>query len=366
MEENIKEILTRQQLYDLVWANTIVALAKKYAIKEKDLRNVLTRMNIPIPDNGHWIKIQFGKNVQVKPLPDDANCQQQVELQIRKEGEDYTNDPVKKLAKEIKVIVPAHLQSPDELVVQAKQILTAKAKVIHSGTLRTYSDALDMNVSRESVDRALLLMDVFIKSLKRRGHSIIFKNGETFAKVKGQDLQIKLREQTKRVKGENSWPEYVPTGILYFKIDRYPDKEFKDGHLKLESKLAEIIAWMEIQADKDNARDEEWRLEKEAAKLEEERVRLIEGRRENEMERYRKLGEDAKRWKQAMVIREYIDEVERQGGLEPGVLIKGFTSETSPTPFDLQQWIDWARKKADWVDPVVSGEDEVLGRYGQL
>ena len=33
---------------------------------------------------------------------------------------------------------------------------------------------------------------------------------------------------------------------------------------------------------------------------------------------------------------------------------------------DLDLWVEWARKKADWVDPVAQGEDEMLGRYGVL
>jgi hypothetical protein len=357
MESN-KIIFTRRELYDLVWASSMVSLSKKYAISDNGLRKICKRMNIPLPTNGHWVKLQFGKKVKVMALPPPSpEGEKEIILELRKEGdEDFTNDPVKKLAKEIIVQVPERLHSPDELVVAAKQILTAKDKVVHDGTLRTYRDGLDIHVSRAGVSRALLLMDVIIKALRGRGHGIIFKNGETFAKVKGQDLQIKLREQTKRVKGKNSWPDYVPTGIFYFKIDRYPDKEFKDGSRKLEAKLSDIIAWMEVQADKDNARDEERRIEREAERVEKERVRNVVERREKELADFRVLLEKAERWHKSENLRSYIDEVERRDGMGGGKSIPGDTIN----PKDLVEWVAWARKKADWYDPFVEAVDELL------
>jgi hypothetical protein len=344
METNSIKLL-RKELYDLVWSNSMVTLSKRFAISDNGLRKICERMNIPLPGNGHWMKLQFNKKVKVIPLPEDADVDQTVEIKLRQEGtDDDSMDPVKKLAKEINVVVAERLHSPDELVVAAKQVLTAKDKHIHNGTLRTYRDALDINVSPSGIPRALLLFDILIKALRGRGHGIFFKNGETFAKVKGQDLQIKLREQTKRVKGENSWAEYEATGIFYFKIDRYPDKEFKDGTRKLEEKIADIIAWMEIQSDNDNARDEQWRIEEEAERLEEKRVQAIAAERQGEMQRYRELIGAANRWKKAELIREYVASVLAAGGSDPA-------------------WVEWARKKADWLDPAVQAEDGLLGRY---
>lgn len=336
--------MTRKELYDLVWSNSLVALCKKYAISDNGLRKICQRMQIPLPTNGLWMKLQFGKKVKVFLLSEDETVDQTVTLQLRVQGnDDSTNDPIQRLAKEIQVVIPESLVSPDELVVAAQKVLTTKDKYIYNGTLRTYRDVLDINVSPAGVSRALLLFDVLIKTLRRRGHGILFKNGETFAEVKGQNQQIKLREQTKRVKGEDRYAEYVPTGIFYFKIDRYPDKEFKDGSRKLEAKMADIIAWMEVQADKDNDRDEQWRIKREQEKLEEERLLAIALERDREMQRYRDLVAAAERWKQAGLIREYVSAV---GSADA-------------------EWVGWARKKADWVDPVVAAEDGVLGRYGE-
>jgi hypothetical protein len=79
--------------------------------------------------------------------------------------------------------------------------------------------------------------------------------------------------------------------------------------------------------------------------LEEERARQITQQREKEMQRYRELVGAANRWKKAELIREYVASFMAAGGADPA-------------------WVEWAMKKADWVDPAVQAEGGVLGRYG--
>src|SRR5438093_821856 len=119
--------LTRKQIYELVWSQSMVSLSKLYAISDNGLRKICKRMNIPLPGNGHWVKMQFGKRVKIKPLLVDDKVEQTVELELRKEGADgNTYDPLKKLAKEIKVVVTDQPGPPDPLIVKARQRLTGK------------------------------------------------------------------------------------------------------------------------------------------------------------------------------------------------------------------------------------------------
>lgn len=48
------------------------------------------------------------------------------------------------------------------------------------------------------------------------------------------------------------------------------------------------------------------------------------------------------------LIRGYIDEIEAKN------------SESNHLSKDIDDWIIWARKKADWYDPQVNLEDELL------
>ena len=75
-----KIIITRQQLYDMVWAESLSSIVKKYQLTYSELRKILADMVIPIPENGHWSKLKFGKQVEIKPLPEDYTGKNEVEL----------------------------------------------------------------------------------------------------------------------------------------------------------------------------------------------------------------------------------------------------------------------------------------------
>lgn len=103
MEKNTEE-LTRNELYALVWSNSMVALSKKYAISDNGLRKICKRMNIPLPTNGHWVKVQFGKKVKIRSLPTDETVEQSVSLTLRSEDEKLNaalGNPKKQLLLEI-------------------------------------------------------------------------------------------------------------------------------------------------------------------------------------------------------------------------------------------------------------------------
>jgi len=53
----MKEVkFTRQELYDLVWTESMLTLAKKYDISDVGLRKKCNKLEIPIPNAGYWAK----------------------------------------------------------------------------------------------------------------------------------------------------------------------------------------------------------------------------------------------------------------------------------------------------------------------
>ena len=56
-----KKVLTRKELYDLLCSIPLSTLAKKFEISDNGLRKICKRMNIPLPPNGHWQKVRYGK-----------------------------------------------------------------------------------------------------------------------------------------------------------------------------------------------------------------------------------------------------------------------------------------------------------------
>jgi hypothetical protein len=57
--------LTRKELYDLVWAEPLSRLAKRFKISDNGLRKICIRMNNPIPAMGHWQKKQNNRKVAI-------------------------------------------------------------------------------------------------------------------------------------------------------------------------------------------------------------------------------------------------------------------------------------------------------------
>src|SRR4051794_12702444 len=78
-----KITFSRQQLYDLVWSESLLNLSKKYQISDVGLRKTCIRLAIPLPAAGNWAKVRAGKKVIVRPLPFNNQVEQQVSLWLR-------------------------------------------------------------------------------------------------------------------------------------------------------------------------------------------------------------------------------------------------------------------------------------------
>ena len=77
MKENT---LTRQELYDLVWKESLTTISRRLNIPYSQLRKICSEMNVPLPLNGHWSKLKFGKPVEVIKLPQDFTGQNEIKL----------------------------------------------------------------------------------------------------------------------------------------------------------------------------------------------------------------------------------------------------------------------------------------------
>lgn len=60
---------TREELYKLIWKEPVTKVAEKMGVPAPILRKFCHRLNIPTPSSGYWSKLQFGKPVEIPPLP---------------------------------------------------------------------------------------------------------------------------------------------------------------------------------------------------------------------------------------------------------------------------------------------------------
>lgn len=355
---------SRKQLYDLVWSESLVSLSKRYNISDSGLRKACKRLGIPLPDAGHWNKVYAGKKVRVKPFLEKHNGEQDLALSLRAEEGNAINaghSAQLTLQREIEadesldLEVRQELADPDPLVKKALRSFSSKGE--NSGYLRgdlgsTGPGNLFINVSPALLDRSLLFMDAFVKAMRQRGHDFTCESNFYKVVISGEEIEMALTEAQNRIPTGDRWQSTVlkANGALVFKFEeRNISTICKDGkEQKIEQQLSKLIARLELMAERVKTAREE--LERWWARMSEEKAvkKQREERKQLEIKSFQQLVRDAGRWKESEIVREYINKKERQA-LDEG----GMTDE-------LSAWIEWARKKVDWYDPIVSAHDEWL------
>ena len=64
--------LTRQQLYDRVWAAPMSQVAAEFGLSGGGLAKICDRLLIPYPPRGHWARAKAGRAAERPPLPASA------------------------------------------------------------------------------------------------------------------------------------------------------------------------------------------------------------------------------------------------------------------------------------------------------
>ena len=354
-------VLSRKELYELVWQESMLSFSKRYNISDVGLRKMCIRMEIPVPPAGYWTKVQFGKKVKKTALSTNYKGEETAKLQLRDENNPAAdrNSPSPRTLKiqeverdeSLSLQIPEKLLKPDPLIAQTKSILSKQKPDGYNyiGIVSSSYEGLDIRVAKTNVDRALLFFDTLIKALKARGHSIEIRNRKTLAIVGGHDFELFLREKMRKESVQDgTWTRQVfhPKGILVLQVGRWCGREYKDGSTRLEEQLAKIIAGLELYAAQ---RTEQQLASRKAEEERKERERLakeLAERKQQELINFKKLLIDSERWHKAENLRRYIHELEVR-------------AEKNQSP-ETQEWLAWAKRKVDWYDPFIESPDELL------
>ncbi|QXV66303.1 hypothetical protein INP83_04240 [Mucilaginibacter sp. 21P] len=354
-----KATFNRQQLYDLVWAEPLLGLSKKYNISDVGLRKNCLQMGVPLPGAGYWAKMQHGKTTTVTPLPKDHYGQTEVVLYLRDENHPAIVDGMTPQAAMQALIEQEHsaelkisgnLKDADPLIIQAQATLLKRNEYYREGDiLKTESGQLYIRVSDPQINRALCIMDAFVKIMRKRGREFKFRNETAYIVIGEEEIEMALRETSTATIREDRWQtrSLNPNGKLEFKFGSYePTVTGRDGKVLMEDQLAKIIARLELMAEEMRVETIEGNIRR-AAYEEKERLRkLVEERQKLEISSFKKSVRDAIRWQETNTFRNYIDHVE--------------TKELASAQPDeaILAWVQWARDKADWYDPLIEKEDE--------
>ncbi len=173
-EENV---VSRNELYALVWSAPMVKVAKQFEISGSYMARVCWNLRVPRPERGYWAKLAVGKASEKPPLP-EAQPGDQLSWTP---GEVLQSPPRSRV-----VAVPAYLpreKSPRQftgihgLIRDAKGNYDTGYKVEEGQHLRPYKRLLvDVTASRAGLDKALAFASDLFNALESTGHRVLISS----------------------------------------------------------------------------------------------------------------------------------------------------------------------------------------------
>lgn len=354
--------ISREELYELVWKEPITAISKRLGVKDSELRKECKKANIPLPILGYWSKLKYNKEVEVTPLPQWVETAKS-KTKIVVAASETESGQLKMRIAEIKsdntkpFKVSRNLNSKNPLIISAmEQFKDYKIRVERRNTSKgLIPDTLNIIVSKELIDRALRIFAAIITGLEFRGYSVVVENCQTFAIIGSERVAIRIFERLIAEKNPaHKYLSYINhlSGVLVCSVyDNLPTyrKYFDETELvALEDKIIDIVAYIEVKAESFRSLKECGEQQTQIKQKEQAEKDVIESARISEISTFNQLLEDAASFDKAMSIRRYIDYYE------------SFKQQTETMTADAISYIQWARAKADWLDPLIKTPETYL------
>src|SRR5579859_1272616 len=172
-------ILTRRELYDLVWSKPLRDVATDLGISDVGLAKVCERHRVPRPEQGYWNKINAGKPAKKSIFVevDDININRveingalsQLPEEVRNQIEKARSQRKAAAAATPQLKTPPVAEPPARLhgTVELTIRTLRKAKPNTLGTVRTSGAGLcHLEVSAGSVERVAAFLDSFARILE--------------------------------------------------------------------------------------------------------------------------------------------------------------------------------------------------------
>lgn len=178
--------ITREELYALVWTDPMTVVAARFGISDVSLAGVCLNHKIPVPPRGYWAKLRSRtaktpRRKRLPPLTPGVSAEVQLRARERRSyakrlGEEaLAEGEAARLAAvaytEAVRVFPRTESGPlHPLVAEAKAALKVDGDpptMVCSGR-----GLIEMDISANLVDRALLLADAFLTALEKQGHRV--------------------------------------------------------------------------------------------------------------------------------------------------------------------------------------------------
>ena len=377
----------REKLYEEVWAKPVVQVAVQYGVSDVAIHKICKSLNVPVPPRGYWAKLRAGEKIKKPPLPAVKGIIEKTGSKTF-EGIKVPISPQQTLAfltedESQKVLLAAEqIQVSDEDTKIHKKIRAYQSKIREwnkndrkpEGAQRGFKNYTNRPpflagvISNETLPRVYRILDVLYRQIEMLGGSV---NDDLSLQIGNEHVSLEIFEAQDEIKHEitrqeaqeliiyedamrhNKWAskpnirkyDYIFNGKLRICIRQnryYRDSEKEKVESRLGDMLIELYEESEVVRKNREAYEVAKRKESEEKRIREERkIRYNE-----EVDKTIALTNMAQDYDMACKIRAYINALEPQVDMED--------EKTA-------EFIDWAKKKADWLDPAVAREDELFG-----
>ncbi|MBP1920421.1 hypothetical protein J2Z34_002932 [Youngiibacter multivorans] len=398
-------LLTREELYEEVWTLSVSGVAKKYGVDYPNLLKICKNLKIPIPSMKYWALRNTDEQMEIDKLPESdneiINIALKKRIQVLPINEVKSPERVELVEKEPYLIYKDSLlfmEDNDKLrVFQEAEIISVidrskrfskpiidyrkivddwnekdRKEPLSKKTPDSYSSKnppfLAGVISNDTLHRVFRILDTLLVSVEKLGGNItnsmefiirgevvklaIYEYQDQVEHVLTKDEKQKLLEYEYQVKrGKYAYKpdikkyDYVFNGRInvssrkgkYYKDTKTDSIENQIGLILIELyEQSEIVRLARLEAEE---RERIW-------KEEQERQRAYKQRKAEEIQKTIELRNCAIDFDTACKIRAFITAIK----MNPGNIE------------NVEEWLEWARKKADWFDPTVAIEDEYLGK----
>ena len=393
---NLSMKFERENLYDEIWDISLTGVSKKYGLNYAKLVQVCKENNIPYPSSAYWTKKNMGLDYtkEIIELPEAEEKEIEVllkntELLIDKKVSDkdkfikefnflnfLEEDEKKNVAEVIYDLSVDKYRKNHKVIIEYKdKTKEERRKEREANYFNPYYNINNYvekgyfaNISQTQKYSCMNILISIYFAIEELGGQV---NNNFLLYVRDENVTIEIEELQDTVIHELTKEEakkileyeesqkrhaygYKPNIRKYdyvyngkFKIKCGDRKYIREtDKIKLEDKLGDII--IKLYEQSEEIKNERLEREKIARKRreEEERKEKIRNDKNSEVQKIKELINCAEDYKIACEIRNYIDAVSKKELLTD----------------EIKEWIKWANKKANWFDPTIDGEDELLGK----
>ncbi len=341
--------VTRDELYEKVWSIPMQKLASEYSLSDRGLAKLCARMNIPVPGRGYWRRLETGKKVTRKPLPEESKANT---------GTIYIKKPRERAIRESEfpvIPVPEKLLKPHPLIRESQQLLRTLSPSENGIVYPSGNQCLNIRVTKGSRKRALRIMDTVLKAFEERGYKVAIDDKWHTAVTVGEErVEFFIQERiiTEELPGSDRWTKrysYQATGELFLRIDTWTDmtrKTFSDGKKarvelllgRFVSKAIDLGLYMQERTRVRKIEEEEYKRRRAAYELHKKRCEFLE-KQSAKFEEQQKLCSYVSAFESSLTPESSKDALDWLEWMK--LYVGSLESFPVPTAEDLRVWVSW-------------------------